>query len=122
LELAKLHIIGNDEVKHITVCAFVDTGCITFCINDAIQEVLKLSKKGTRRTVLADGSILELDAVGPLELYYLDRYCTTNALLMPGNEEPLFGAIPMEEMDLIVYPGRNELMIAHVGGALMKAK
>jgi clan AA aspartic protease len=122
LEASKRNIIGEDEVKSITVRALVDTGCITFCINEAIQEVLQLSKKGTRPTVLADGRVLQLDVVGPIEIYYLDRYCTTNALLMPGNEEPLLGAIPMEEMDLIVYPGRNELTVAHADGALMKVK
>jgi clan AA aspartic protease len=122
LEVAKRNIIGIDEVKSMEVRALVDTSCITFCINDAIQEVLQLSKKGKRKSVLADGSVLELDVVGPLEIYYLDRYCTTNALLMPGNEEPLLGAIPMEEMDLIVYPGRNELTVANPDGAIMKVK
>jgi clan AA aspartic protease len=122
IELAKRNIIGEEEIKFMNINALVDTGCITFCINDAIQEVLQLSKKGTRRTQLADGRILELDVLGPIEIYYLDRYCTTNALLMPGNEEPLLGAIPMEEMDLIVYPARNELTVAHPDGALMKVK
>jgi hypothetical protein len=88
LEASKRNIIGEDEIKSITVRALVDTGCITFCINDTIQEVLQLSKKGTRRSVLADGRVLELDVLGPIEIYYLDRYCTTNALLLPGNEEP----------------------------------
>jgi clan AA aspartic protease len=122
LELAKRNLLDENEIKQITVRALVDTGCITFCINDTIQEVLQLSKKGTRKTVIADGRIVELDVVGPLEIYYLDRYCTTNALLMPGDEEPLLGAIPMEEMDLIVYPARNELTVAHADGALMKVK
>lgn len=98
LGLSKRHLLDENEVKQITVKALVDTGCITFCINDTIQEVLQLSKKGKRKTVLADGRIVELEVVGPLEIYYLDRYCTTNALLMPGDEEPLLGAIPMEEM------------------------
>jgi clan AA aspartic protease len=122
LGASRRNIIGQEEIKSITVRALVDTGCITFCINEAIQEVLQLSKKGTRPTVLADGRVLQLDVVGPVEIYYLDRYCTTNALLMPGNEEPLLGAIPMEEMDLIVYLGRNELTVAHADGALMKVK
>lgn len=122
LGLSKRHLLDENEIKQMTVRALVDTGCITFCINDTIQEVLQLSKKGTRKTVIADGRIVELDVVGPLEIYYLDRYCTTNALLMPGDEEPLLGAIPMEEMDLIVYPARNELTVAHADGALMKVK
>jgi clan AA aspartic protease len=95
---AKRNLLDENEIKQMTVRALVDTGCITFCINDTIQEVLQLSKKGTRKTVIADERIIELDVIGPLEIYYLDRYCTTNALLMPGDEEPLLGAIPMEEM------------------------
>jgi clan AA aspartic protease len=122
LTLSQNNIIGEDEIKFIHVNASVDTGCITFCINDAIQEVLKLKKKGTRKSVLANGQVLELDVLGPIEIYYLDRYCTTNALLMPGNEEPLLGAIPMEEMDLIVHPSRGELQVANADGAVMKVK
>jgi clan AA aspartic protease len=122
LGAARNHVIGDDEIRSINIRALVDTGCMTFCINDAIQEVLQLHKKGTRRTILADGRVLTLDVLGPVEIYYKDRYCTTNALLMPGNEEPLLGAIPMEEMDLIVRPATNELTFADDDGVIMKMK
>jgi hypothetical protein len=34
----------------------------------------------------------------------------------------LFGAIAMKAMDLMVYPGRNELKVDHPDGALFKVK
>ncbi len=45
IELSKSHLLEENEIKQMTVRALVDTGCITFCINYAIQEVLQLSKK-----------------------------------------------------------------------------
>jgi clan AA aspartic protease len=114
--------IGEDEVREYNSSFLVDTGCVTLCINDAIQEVLQLKKKGTRISVMADGRRIELDVVGPVEIFFEDRNCTTNALLLPNDEEPLLGVIPLEEMDLIVHPQRNTLVGAHPEGPLMKVK
>jgi hypothetical protein len=32
-------------------------------------------------------------------------------MVLPGDAEPLLGAIPMEEMDVLIHPLRNELMV-----------
>ena len=58
---------------------------------------------------LADGTPIELDVVGPLEVRFGNRTSMLRALVLPGNAEPLFGAIPMEEMDLIVDPAKQAL-------------
>jgi clan AA aspartic protease len=114
--------IGEDEVRQITVHAMVDTGSIMLCINDTIKEALGLDVIGKRRSQLANGLILELDVVGPVVVRYLDRDCVTRALLLPDDQEPLLGAIPMEEMDLYVNPGRNELLPVHPEGPIMSLK
>jgi clan AA aspartic protease len=114
--------IGEDEVRQITVHAMVDTGSIMLCINDTIKEALGLDVIGKRRSQLANGLILELDVVGPVVVRYLDRDCVTRALLLPDDQEPLLGAIPMEEMDLYVHPARNELLPVHPEGPIMSLK
>jgi clan AA aspartic protease len=114
--------IGEDEVRQITVHAMVDTGSIMLCINDTIKEALGLDVIGKRRSQLANGLILELDVVGPVVVRYLDRDCVTRALILPDDQEPLLGAIPMEEMDLYVNPGRNELLPVHPEGPIMSLK
>jgi clan AA aspartic protease len=114
--------IGEDEIRQITVHAMVDTGSIMLCINEDIQQVLQLPFRKKRRSQTADGRILELDVVGPVIVRYLDRDCSTNAIILPNSQEPLLGAIPMEEMDLYVHPSRNEVLPVHPDGPIMSLK
>ena len=114
--------IGEDEVRQITIQAMVDTGSIMLCINDSIKDALGLPYFGTRRSQLANGQIVEYEVVGPVFVRYLDRECSTNAIVLPDDSEPLFGAIPMEEMDLYVHPARNELLPVHPDGPIMSLK
>ncbi len=114
--------IGEDDVRQITVHAMVDTGSIMLCLNETIKDALGLEIVGKRRSQLANGDILELDVVGPVTVRYLDRDCATRALLLPNDQEPLLGAIPMEEMDLYVNPARNELLPVHPEGPIMSLK
>ena len=46
------------------------------------------------------------------------------ALVLPGDIEPLLGMIPLEEMDVMIDPARQELVVnpAHPEYALMKMK
>lgn len=115
-------MIGEDEIRQITVRAMVDTSSIMLCINESIKEALGLNIIGKRRSQLANGEILELDMVGPVTVRFLDRDCVTRALLLPDDQETLLGAIPMEEMDLYVHPGRNELLPVHPDGPIMSLK
>jgi hypothetical protein len=32
-------------------------------------------------------------------------------MVLPGESEPLLGAIPLEEMDVLIHPLRNELIV-----------
>ena len=80
-------------------------------INQTIKNQLGLKVRDRRTAQLADGSVLELDVVGPLEVRFKDRFSITNAMVLPGNEEVLLGAIPMEEMDLLIHPSKEELIV-----------
>ena len=122
LGLVNRGYIGEDEVRQITVKMMVDTGSVMLCINESLQEVLGLPFRKKKRSQLADGTIIELNVVGPINVRYLDRDCSTNAIVLPNDQEPLLGAIPMEEMDLYVHPSRNELSPVHPDGPIMSLK
>ncbi|TAE40981.1 MAG: clan AA aspartic protease [Runella slithyformis] len=124
LVLAKRHYIGEDEVKRMWVSMLVDTGSVYLCINENIQEQLQLPFKEKRKGPLADGRIVEYNVVGPIELKFKNRSCTTNAMVLPGDNEPLLGAIPMEDMDVVIRPQRQELEVHpdHPYFAQMKLK
>jgi clan AA aspartic protease len=109
--LARRHFIGEEEIKRMTVNMLVDTGSVYMCINENIQEQLQLPVLEQRKGQLANGHIVEYDVVGPLEVKFKNRRCTVNAMVLPGDNEPLLGAIPLEDMDVLVHPQRRELIV-----------
>jgi clan AA aspartic protease len=116
---ARKNRIGEDEIRQVTITALVDTGAIQLCINEEIQEALGLETIGTRPSQLADGQRINLSVVGPVKVMYEDRYSLTSAIVLPGDSEPLLGAIPLEEMDYSVNPSRGILVPSHPEGWLM---
>ena len=111
LALSRRHIIGMDEVKRMHINMLVDSGAYMMAINENIQEQLQLPFKEKRRSIMADGGVAEHDVVGPIEIKFKNRTAVCNALVLEGNNEPLMGAIPMEEMDVLIHPLRNELIV-----------
>ena len=124
IELAKKHIIGQDEVKSMHINMLVDSGAFMMAINESIQAQLQLPFKQKRKAQLADGSVIEYDVVGPIEVRFKNRQATCNAFVLKGDSEPLLGAIPMEEMDVLIHPTRQELLVnpEHPYYAVLKMK
>lgn len=116
------HRIGEDEIRQMDIHALVDTGSVSMAINESIRQALELEIIGHRPSQLADGTRINLPVVGSIVVRYLDRWSITSALVLPDDEKPLLGAIPMEEMDLYVHLGRNELLPVHPDGAVMTLK
>jgi hypothetical protein len=58
---------------------------------------------------LADGSETLIPYVGPVSVRSANRRCFVGALVM--GDEVLLGAIPMEDMDLVVSPMRREVTV-----------
>ena len=98
LEMAKRHIIGEEEIKQMTVSMMVDTGSVYMCINETIKEQLGLRVIEKRKGQLANGEVVEYDLVGPIEVKFKNRRCNVDAMVLPGDNEPMLGAIPLEDM------------------------
>lgn len=124
LALAKHHHIGEEEVKRMSVNMLVDTGSVYMCINKTVQEQLQLSIVEKRKGQLADGSVVEYDIAGPIEVRFKNRRCVVDAMVLPGDNELLLGAIPLEDMDVVIHPYRRELIVnpEHPYFAQMKLK
>jgi clan AA aspartic protease len=122
--LNKKKIIGEADVKRMTVTMLVDTGCYMLAINENIQQQLQLPFLEKRKGQLADGSINEYDVVGPVEVRFKNRATTCRAMVLPGDNEPLLGAIPLEDMDILIHPQRQELIVHpdHPNFSVMKMK
>jgi len=111
LGLAKRHKIGEEEVKRMHVNMLVDTGSAYMCINETVQEQLALEVVEKRKGQLANGSVVEYDVVGPIEVRFKNRRCVVDAMVLPGDNELLLGSIPLEDMDVLIHPYRRELIV-----------
>ena len=124
LILARRNFIGEDEIKSMYANMLVDAGSVYMCINENIQEQLKFPVLEQRKGQLTNGHIVEYDVVGPVEVRFKNRRCSVNAMVLPGDNEPLLGAIPLEDMDVLIHPYRQELIVNpdHPYFAQMKLK
>lgn len=124
LELARRKFIGEDEVKRMRITALVDTGSYMLAINENIQEQLQLPVVEKRKAQMANGHILDCDVVAPVEIRFKNRRSVCSAIVLPGDAEPLLGAIPLEDMDVLIHPLRQELIVnpEHPYFAQMKMK
>ena len=122
--LARRFIIGEEEIKKIKVDMLVDSGSVYMCINETIQSQLQLPVIEKRKGQLANGSIVEYDIVGPIEVKFKNRRCSVDAMVLPGDNEPLLGAIPLEDMDVLIDAYKRELIVnpEHPYFAQMKLK
>jgi hypothetical protein len=59
--------------------------------------------------VLADGRKLSVPYMGPVEVRFANRRCFTGAMVI--GDEVLLGAIPMEDMDLVLQPQLQRLSV-----------
>jgi clan AA aspartic protease len=111
LELARRHYIGDEEIKKITVTALVDTGSYMLAINETLQEYLQLPVVEKRKAQLASGEMIECDVVSSVELRFKNRQTSCRAMVLPGDAEVLLGSIPLEDLDVLIHPLRQELIV-----------
>lgn len=97
------------ELEAVETDALADTGALHLCIPQHIQIQLQLEETDTKEVTLADGSRRLVPYVGPVELRYKNRVGFSGALVM--GETPLLGAIPLEDMDLVVVPKTGEVIV-----------
>ena len=111
LELARRNMLDPEDIKRMSVEMLVDSGSYYMCINETVKEQLDLSVIEKRKGQLANGQIVEYDVVGPIEVKFKNRRCHVDAMVLPGDSEMLLGAIPMEDMDVLIHPLRQELVV-----------
>lgn len=91
------------------VSALVDTGALHLCIPQHVALQLGLEKLEEREVTTADGVRQLCDYVGPILIRFGGRSCFTGALVL--GDEVLLGAVPMEDMDLVVSPATRSVTV-----------
>lgn len=104
LTYAKLQLKNprRPELHPVEVDALADTGAHYLCIPPQVQAELCLEEVEKKEATFADGSRRNVPYVGPVELFFKNRTGFVGALVM--GDEVLLGAIPMEDMDLVLIP------------------
>lgn len=99
------------QKRRMNIRALVDSGSVFFTVPEhiAVQLGFDTDEVGTREVVLADGTRKAAPMIGPLHVYFADRYCDLSALVL--GDEPLMGAVPMEMMDLVLNPASQTLSV-----------
>lgn len=99
----------RNDLSSIEVDALADTGALHLCIPEHLQIQLDLEVLEKREVTLADGSKRLVPYVGPVQISFENRTGFTGALVF--GDEPLIGAIPMEDLDLVVMPSSHQLAV-----------
>ena len=97
------------DLNPLEVQALVDTGSMHLCIPEHIAIQLKQETAYEREVTTADGSRRLCPYVGAIEVRFDGRACFTGAIVL--GDEVLLGAVPMEDMDLIVSPSTRSVVV-----------
>jgi len=109
------HVFADIELSNprepallpVTAKALADTGALMLCIPEHVALQLKLETESMREVSVADGRSKNVPYVGPVRVSFGKRFCYVGALVL--GDEVLLGAVPMEDMDLVVSPSRREI-------------
>ena len=90
------------QQQSVEVEALVDTGAVHMCIPQHVAIQLQLEEYDKKEVTIADGGKKLVPYVGPIETRFKNRVGLGGALVI--GDQVLLGAIPMEDMDLVVLP------------------
>ncbi len=99
----------DSKLKSLTVQALVDAGAMTICIPEHVAVQLQLPEIEKREVTTADERSHVVPYVGPVQITFANRTCFTGALVI--GDSVLLGAVPMEDMDLVVSPAGQTITV-----------
>jgi clan AA aspartic protease len=109
-------------LKPVKVQALVDSDAVHLCIPEHIRIQLKLDEIDKKEVTLADGAKKLVPYVGPILIRFKNRVGFAGALVM--GDQVLLGAIPMEDMDLVISPKDRTLDVnpysPNIGTSIVK--
>ena len=111
IALHRRGFLEEEKIKRVKVSALVDTGAYMLTISDKIRNQLDLPLIEKQFSILADDSEVEVEIVGPVEVRFENRRTSVDAVVLPNASEVLLGAIPMEDMDVLVDPRQQKLVV-----------
>ena len=99
----------NEKLGVLKIESLVDTGALMLCIPPHICVQLQLEELEKREVTTADGKKGLVPYVGPILVKFQNRSCFVGALVL--GDDVLLGAVPMEDMDLIISPAHRKIIV-----------
>jgi clan AA aspartic protease len=97
------------DLLAIELTSLVDSCAMHLCIPATVASQLQLETNEMRDVQTADEKVHTLPYVGPIRVDFENRFCYVGAMVI-GNEA-LLGAVPMEDMDVLIHPARQKLIV-----------
>jgi len=111
--LASSGYIKPEDIRTETVTAVADTGSMYLVITEELRQKLGLEVMEEKTAHIANGQQITSQITEAVEVQWKNRGTTVHAMIIPGAKKVLFGALPMEAMDLMVNPVTQEVIGAH---------
>lgn len=111
LVLHRRGFLDESRIKQVRVNALVDSGAYSLSINETVRAELDLPFIEKQFVRLADETLIEIEVVGPVEVHFDNRSTTVRAIVLPGDAAVLLGSIPMEDMDVLIDPRQQKLVV-----------
>lgn len=99
---ARRGLIPLDQVRRVKIRGVVDTGATRLVIPQAVADHLGLEISGEVAVRYADGRTAQRPIARDIQLSYGGRESVFNAIVEPGRESALIGAIVLEDLDFLV--------------------
>jgi clan AA aspartic protease len=108
----KRNFIREDEVRSVNIRSLVDSGALMLVIPQSVCRELGLTIEEFRTAYLANGTREQVPMTSAVEVRWkwgeTTRKTVVNAIVT--GDEPLLGAIPMEGLDVVIDPAKQELV------------
>ncbi len=104
LENPKLPALSRLKVQ-----ALADSGAVFLCVPEHVAEELQLKELCQKEVELANGRGELKPYVGPIHVRFDNRECMVGGIVK--GKTVLLGAIPMEDMDLVIEPRKRKVMV-----------
>ncbi|MBK5957100.1 clan AA aspartic protease [Rhodoplanes elegans] len=106
--MVRLENARRPDLAAVEAPALADTGALHLCIPEHVALQLELDELDRREVTVADGSRRRVPYVGPILVSVANRRGVAGAMVL--GTEVLLGAIPMEDMDLVVVPATRDVI------------
>ncbi len=95
-------MISADQVRRVKIRGVVDSGATRLVIPASIAEQLGLVMSGSAQVRYSDGRVESRPIAQRIHLAYGGRSSVFKAIVEPGGESALIGAIVLEYLDFLV--------------------